>query len=150
MPEDAQAKPSLALTSPLRLALIGAFVPAFPLCIAHGAASGSPTPAVGIVPLFVSFASAAASLRFRGIVEADAERRDDEDAERRDDEDAEPQTGAANFREKLTHPIAVFLLDTVLAAALMVVLVFTWVFTGRSASLSMLAAYTTIPLLVGL
>jgi hypothetical protein len=54
----------------------------------------------------------------------------------------------------LTHRILVFVVDVILAAALMVVLVFTWIRTGRardkSPQLAMLAAYSTMPLLVNL
>jgi len=58
----------------------------------------------------------------------------------------------------LTHRILVFVVDVLLAAGLMVVLVFTWIRTGRrtggrwdrSAELAMLAAYATLPLLLNL
>lgn len=54
----------------------------------------------------------------------------------------------------LTHRILVFVVDVILAASLMVVLVFTWIRTGnggdRRPKLAMLAAYSTIPLLVNL
>jgi hypothetical protein len=54
----------------------------------------------------------------------------------------------------LTHRISVFVMDVVLAAGLMVVLVFTWIRTGRAGDrrpeLAMLAAYSTVPLLVNL
>jgi hypothetical protein len=43
-----------------------------------------------------------------------------------------------------------FAFDVVLAAACMIVLVFTWISNDQLASLSMLAAYATIPLLVNL
>jgi peptidoglycan/LPS O-acetylase OafA/YrhL len=39
---------------PLRLATVLSFVPAFPLCLAHGVASHTPVPAVGLVPLAFS------------------------------------------------------------------------------------------------
>ncbi|AEO56666.1 hypothetical protein MYCTH_2078193 [Thermothelomyces thermophilus ATCC 42464] len=52
----------------------------------------------------------------------------------------------------LTHRILVFVVDLVLAAALLAVLVFTWIRTGtagdRRPELAMLAAYSTMPLLV--
>ncbi|KAH6626710.1 hypothetical protein B0J18DRAFT_455887 [Chaetomium sp. MPI-SDFR-AT-0129] len=52
----------------------------------------------------------------------------------------------------LTHRILVFVVDVILAASLMIVLVFTWIRTGnggdRRPKLAMLAAYSTIPLLV--
>src|SRR3569833_895876 len=38
----------------LRLATVASFVPAFPLCLAHGITSGAVVPAVGLVPLAAS------------------------------------------------------------------------------------------------
>jgi hypothetical protein len=54
----------------------------------------------------------------------------------------------------LTHSVLVFAIDAILAAALMVVLVFTWIRNSTSRrggnKMVMLAAYATIPLLVNL
>ncbi|KAK4100211.1 hypothetical protein N658DRAFT_473874 [Parathielavia hyrcaniae] len=65
-----------------------------------------------------------------------------------DDDDA----GERDGESVLTHRIVVFVADVVSAAALMVVLVFTWIRTGREGDrrpqLAMLAAYSTVPLLV--
>src|SRR5688572_22233153 len=85
----------------LRMATAIAFVPAFPLCVAHGALSHQVVPAVGLIPLALS-ASAAIYL-------------------------GRPQSR----NEKLGHPAVIFGADTVLAAALMVTLTFTWVQDGR-------------------
>jgi hypothetical protein len=54
--------------------------------------------------------------------------------------------------DRKLHPAAVLAADSVLAAALMVVLVFTWIEAPRSrdAGLSMLASYATMPLIVSL
>ncbi|KAK0720260.1 hypothetical protein B0H67DRAFT_483792, partial [Lasiosphaeris hirsuta] len=54
------------------------------------------------------------------------------------------------FVRFLTHPIVVFFADSILAAALMVVLVFTWIRTQDTyrTDLAMLAGYATLPLLV--
>jgi hypothetical protein len=103
---------------PLRLTTILSFLPAFPLCLAHGIVSHAPVPAVGLVPLAVSAAVGIALLQ----------------------------------RRKPTHPAAICAADLVLAAGLMVVLVFTWITAPRShhGGLSMLASYATIPLLVNL
>ncbi|KAH6990703.1 hypothetical protein BGZ61DRAFT_528228 [Ilyonectria robusta] len=113
--------------SSLRIVTIATFLPAVPLCIAHGVLSNHPVPAVGLVPLAFS-ASGAVFLLRRG-------------ATAHDDDDK-------SLAAKLSHPVLVFACDVILAAALMVVLVFTWIAPGGSASLSMLAAYATIPLLV--
>jgi hypothetical protein len=53
---------------------------------------------------------------------------------------------------KLAHPAAIFSVDAVLAAGLMVTLAFTWISVGDSAkaSDSVLAAYATMPLLLNL
>ncbi|KAF5013608.1 hypothetical protein FDECE_413 [Fusarium decemcellulare] len=107
-----------------RLVAIASFLPAFPLCLAHGILSHNPVPAVGLVPLAFSASSAVFLLRRHA----------------NDDHDG--------LARKLSHPVLVFVLDVILAAAFMVVLVFTWIGKGRSASLSMLAAYATMPLLV--
>jgi hypothetical protein len=67
-----------------------------------------------------------------------------------DDDDGDGRDGES----VLTHRISVFVIDVVLAAGLMVVLVFTWIRTGRAGNrrpeLAMLAAYSTVPLLVNL
>ncbi|KAK3308355.1 uncharacterized protein B0T15DRAFT_524226 [Chaetomium strumarium] len=69
--------------------------------------------------------------------------------ERGDDVEDEDEGEPASV---LTHRILVFVVDVILAAALMVVLVFTWIRTERarnkSPQLAMLAAYGTVPLLV--
>ena len=105
----------------LRIASAAAFIPAFPLCLAHGVVSHGVVPAVGLVPL--AFSSAA------GVFLA---------------------TRSAHH-DKFKHPALIFASDVVLAAALMVVLVYTWLTAPqRSASFSMLAAYATIPLLFNL
>ncbi len=79
---------------PLRQTTVVSFIPAFPLCLAHGILSRSPVPAVGLVPLAVSAASGIALLSGAGT---------------------------------RSHPSAIFAGDLVLAAALIVVLVFTWI-----------------------
>ncbi|KAM5355533.1 hypothetical protein ACJ41O_002179 [Fusarium nematophilum] len=107
----------------LRIITIASFLPAFPLCLAHGILSHNPVPAVGLVPLALSAGGGTFLLRARN-----------------GDEDGRPH--------RLSHPVLVFVCDVILATALMVVLVFTWIGKGHSASLSMLAAYATIPLLV--
>ncbi|PNY26576.1 Uncharacterized protein TCAP_03496 [Tolypocladium capitatum] len=120
-----------------RLLLVGAFIPAFPLCLVHGILSHHPVPAVGLVPQAVSVAVAALLLRVRRA--GDAAVVDDEEGDERN-----------VVRERLTHPVTIFVVDAILAAALMVVLVFTWTTHTGNASLSMLAAYATIPLLTSL
>ncbi|KAH7156206.1 hypothetical protein EDB81DRAFT_756705 [Dactylonectria macrodidyma] len=125
---SSRVQPSSSHNS-LRIVTIATFFPAVPLCIAHGVLSNHPVPAVGLVPLAFS-ASGAIFLLRRGTTAHE------------DDDDG------TSLAAKLSHPVLVFACDVVLAAALMVVLVFTWIAPGGSASLSMLAAYATIPLLV--
>ncbi|KAI5462134.1 hypothetical protein BGZ63DRAFT_413573 [Mariannaea sp. PMI_226] len=116
----------------LRIISILTFIPAFPLCIAHGVLSNHPVPAVGLVPLAFSASGAIFLLRRRAVEHGSG-----------DDEEESSRLAA-----KLSHPVLVFTCDVILAAAMMVVLVFTWIAPGGSPSLSMLAAYATIPLLV--
>ncbi|GFP56723.1 hypothetical protein ACSS6W_004776 [Trichoderma asperelloides] len=126
-----------AAARPLRILAIASFVPSFALCIAHGVLSHKPVPAVGLVPQAFSVATSIALLRTARSHSQDADVESVGSA----------QHGAFSIRAFLTHPIVVFLHDIILAAALMIVLVFTWTHHGRSASLSMLAAYATLPIL---
>ncbi|KAK3326179.1 hypothetical protein B0H66DRAFT_600313 [Apodospora peruviana] len=137
----------------LRIITIATFLPAFPLCIAHGTLSHNPVPAVGLVPLAFS-ASVSIFLLSRHRSKG-----------KKVDDDGEEGAGASHLGEEhhelaeperrspeaaLAHPILVFFVDAILAAALMVVLVFTWIRTPvtNSPDLAMLAAYTTMPLFV--
>ncbi|KAK8104577.1 uncharacterized protein PG998_011610 [Apiospora kogelbergensis] len=161
--------------APLRVVTIATFLPAFALCIAHGVRSGRPVPAVGLVPLaFSSGSSVFLLVRQRrdiqrsrknkhrarqayhndndGVVEArpltqpQQETEDGEGHQQQQHHRQEDDDDAASTHPR--RPVLTFLADVVLAAALMVVLVFTWIQTGGSAELAMLAAYATIPLLV--
>lgn len=129
-----------AAARPLRILAVASFVPSFALCIAHGVLSHKPVPAVGLIPQAFSVATSIALLR--------AGRSNSQDADAESIGSA--QHGGFSIRALLTHPILVFLHDVILAAALMIVLVFTWTHHGRSASLSMLAAYATLPILTSL
>jgi hypothetical protein len=112
----------------LRLLTILSFIPAFPLCIAHGVIASSVVPAVGLVPLALS-----AILGFIIVNDVKID------------------------GKTIAHPAVVFVADSVLAAGLMVVLVFTWAKEGGhswlgagQAERAMLAAYATVPLLLNL
>ncbi|KAL7943271.1 hypothetical protein V8C42DRAFT_117418 [Trichoderma barbatum] len=125
-----------AAARPLRIVAVASFVPSFALCIAHGVLSHNPVPAVGLVPQAVSVVTSIALLRTGGHTpDADVESIES------------GSHSGISIRTTLTHPIVVFIHDIVLASALMIVLVFTWTHHGRSASLSMLAAYATLPIL---
>ncbi|KAL7939666.1 hypothetical protein V8C35DRAFT_287312 [Trichoderma chlorosporum] len=125
-----------AAARPLRITAVVSFIPSLALCIAHGVLSHNPVPAVGLVPQAASVITSIALLRAGGHrPEADVE-----------SIESGGRSGIS-IRAVLTHPIVVFLHDVVLASALMIVLVFTWTHHGRSASLSMLAAYATLPIL---
>ncbi|KAL6904739.1 hypothetical protein GGI43DRAFT_381142 [Trichoderma evansii] len=125
-----------AAARPLRIAAIVSFVPSFGLCIAHGVLSGMVVPAIGLVPQAFSVATSIALLRAtRSHKDADAE------------SVGSAQRGGSSIRAFLTHPIIVFLHDTILAASLMLVLVMTWIHPNHSVSLSMLSAYATLPIL---
>ena len=150
----------------LRIVAAVSFIPGFALCIAHGILSNNPVPAVGLVPLFFS-ASLSIFLLSRHAKRNNKQKQRSHDAETdveeaisegqriseggpeeedSHDEHGEPTTTA------LTHPILVFFIDVILAAALMVVLVFTWIrdSESRTPELAMLAAYATMPLLLNL
>ncbi|KAK7914192.1 hypothetical protein PG985_011895 [Apiospora marii] len=172
------ASPAEKAQAPLRIVAAATFLPAFALCIAHGARSGSPVPAVGLVPLaFSGGLSVFQLVRLRRYNKQDQKRkqsvvrrpsqqqllpRDNEAAEaaqetqtpeleqQRQQGDGERggEEGDDEATQQPRNPILTFFADTVLAAALMVVLVFTWIQKGDSAELAMLAAYATIPLLV--
>ncbi|KAG4221752.1 hypothetical protein PC116_g29772 [Phytophthora cactorum] len=160
----------------LRIVTVATFLPAFPLCLAHGVVSGSPAPAVGLVPLAFS-AGAGIFLNSRqsrnkkpspepspepeleqgdvgeSALEQEYERGPEtEDTQQSREGSSDAPASAPASKSTSTHPILVFAVDTILAAALMVVLVFTWIDSRRgstnSAQSAMLAAYATIPLLI--
>ncbi|KAF3057194.1 hypothetical protein GL218_06162 [Daldinia childiae] len=156
----------------LRIVTAATFLPAFPLCVAHGVVSSSPAPAVGLVPLAFSagagiFINSRQSRSKQTLSEPEPELEQGVTEESALEQEYErgPETDTQQSREasdapspvpvpKSTpiHPILVFAVDTILAAALMVVLVFTWIDSSggstNSAESAMLAAYATIPLLV--
>ena len=159
----------MADTRSLRITTAATFLPAFPLLLAHGVVSSSPAPAVGLVPLAVS-ASTSIFLLSRaarkqqsaepergGVQEGYAQEAQLEQEPGLEQEFAQqpqerPEAPAPTSNRN--HPILVFAVDTILAAALMVVLVFTWIDSSsgstNSAESAMLAAYGTIPLLINL
>lgn len=132
----------------LRLVAFASFLPAFPLLLAHGIISSSPVPATGLVPLAFSAGASLFIFLRRHKSGADAhheeEPRHHESQASSGDPSQEPSQGAARL-------FVVFVTDLILAAALLVVLVFSWLksarFNGQQATL---AAYGTIPLLVNL
>lgn len=163
----------------LRTATILSFIPAFPLCIAHGVLSHTVVPAAGLVPLLFSsgagiYLLADARRRDRrrargkqrraaigpdggedaGPSVAEGEGRDDEHGyEGRPGDDEEAGGEGDGGGSVLTHRIVVFVVDVVLAAGLMVVLVFTWIGARggwQRPEVTMLAAYATVPLLLNL
>ncbi|KAK8122884.1 nucleosomal binding protein, partial [Apiospora sp. TS-2023a] len=167
------ASPAEKAQAPLRIVTAATFLPAFALCIAHGARSGSPVPAVGLVPLaFSSGLSIFQLVRLRRYNKENRKKKqavvrrpsqelpqEYETAEAaqaaaqeqqllQGDEERGGEEGDDELMQEPSHPVLTFFADTVLAAAIMVVLVFTWIQKGDSAELAMLAAYATIPLLV--
>ncbi|KAL2268930.1 hypothetical protein VTJ83DRAFT_3776 [Remersonia thermophila] len=150
----------------LRTAAILSFIPALPLCITHGVLSNKVVPALGLVPLFfsavVSLLLLLAERRRTGSGKGKQPHRSEVDVEGGLEDDpgeggSEAEANGTKSGSVWTHRILVFIVDLALAAALMVVLVFTWIGVaaeGRGqrgpprADLAMLAAYCTIPLLV--
>ncbi|KAK3328061.1 hypothetical protein B0T19DRAFT_181916 [Cercophora scortea] len=133
----------------LRIATIATFLPAFPLCVAHGVLSQNPVPAVGLAPLAVS-AGVAIFLLSRSSKQKQRSADDSEVVTHTAAEAGDDAASAHTHAPSGVHPILVFVVDAILAAALMVVLVFTWIRTRYSgdAELAMLASYATIPLLI--
>ncbi|KAI1647075.1 uncharacterized protein F4817DRAFT_115714 [Daldinia loculata] len=159
----------------LRIVTAATFLPAFALCVAHGVISGSPAPAVGLVPLAFS-AGTGIFLNSRqskskqtpsepepepeleqGVTEESAleqeyERGPETEDTQQSREASDAPTPSPAPKSTSSHPILIFAVDTILAAALMVVLVFTWIDSSSSSTNSaesvMLAAYATIPLLI--
>ncbi|KAL2162916.1 hypothetical protein VTH06DRAFT_6752 [Thermothelomyces fergusii] len=178
---SAAATPPTRTTLPspvLRTAAVFAFLTALPLCITHGALSHDLVPALGLVPLSFSAAiSLFLLLRARrrgagkgkrraggqpgeveGLIGTAAEEEGSEGGEGREgavaaSEDGDGDEGAdrGDGESVLTHRMFVFVVDLALAGALMTVLVFTWIRTGkvgdRRPEMAMLAAYSTMPLL---
>ncbi|KAI1207036.1 uncharacterized protein F4807DRAFT_436749 [Annulohypoxylon truncatum] len=158
----------MADTRSLRITTAATFLPAFPLLLAHGVVSNSPAPAVGLVPLAVSASTSifllSRSARKQQSAELERGNVNEEGQVREPQLEQEPgleQEFAQQPQERpeapapapnRSHPILVFAVDTILAAALMVVLVFTWIDSSsgstNSAESAMLAAYGTIPLLI--
>lgn len=155
----------MADTRTLRIVTAATFLPAFPLCLAHGVVSSSPTPAVGLVPLAFS-AGAGVFLISRQSAKNkqpihEPEQGDGGEGQAQDQvpehgqgETQQPQRSSGTTTPTWSYPILVFAIDTILAAALMVVLVFTWIDSSSGGAnrteTVMLAAYATIPLLVNL
>lgn len=134
------------LGHPLRLLLVAAFVPAFPLCIAAGVAFDEVIPAVAIVPEAVSaLLSGLLLYAARQSTHATHHSAADGDASGDDDEETTFDLAAV-----LISPVFVFVFDTLLAAALMTMLVFTWGRRDYTSTEGILAAYATIPLIVSL
>ena len=170
------ASPPETAQAPLRVVAAATFLPAFALCIAHGARSGRPVPAVGLVPLALSSGLSIFQLvRLRRHRQQNQKKkqqqavarrpsqppRDDEAAgaaqeapapalEQQGDGERGGEEDDDEWAQRPRSPVLVFFADAALAAALLVVLVFTWTQKGDSAELAMLAAYATIPLLVNL
>ncbi|OAA81714.1 hypothetical protein LEL_01259 [Akanthomyces lecanii RCEF 1005] len=133
-----------------------AFIPALPMLLAHGFMSKNAVPVAGLVPQSLSTVAGIWLLRrqskSRALQDADGKQigaggsggimGSVEGAA----EDGIHEVDAIG--EKLTHPFLVFAFDIAIAAGIMVVLVYTWKSSSKSAALSMLAAYATIPLIL--
>lgn len=147
----------------LRIVSIATFLPAFPLCIAHGALSHSAVPAIGLLPLAVSSGLGVFLLsRYR-------EKKEEQQNNEGHNEEAQQEEGRSFSVEAQAatpppeeqeqdddtspwhSPVLIFFLDLIVAVALMIVLVSTWIRTSTgkdNGQLAMLSAYGTLPLLV--
>lgn len=136
------ASESCPVNGRLRIFVALLFIPAFPLCLVSGILSHHPVPALGLLPQFFSIVAAVIVVGLHRTPSGD-------------DGEAEDRQGSQqkySIRDIITHPLAVFWYDVLLAAGYMIVLVYTWITTSqrRSTGLSMLAAYATMPLLASL
>lgn len=138
--------------------LVANFIPGFVLCTVHGAITQSVVPAVGSVPLFFS-SGLGLYLFASGRLRSQTQKRP---LLGRPGDIGDAQIGPDSDEEELSSPVVhsfwIFLADAILAAALMIVLVFTWIQVpsggywcgAGGAGGAMLAAYGTVPLLVNL
>ncbi|ETS79494.1 hypothetical protein PFICI_09347 [Pestalotiopsis fici W106-1] len=128
----------------LRVVAAASFIPAFPLLLAEGIVSHHAVPAVGLVPLaFSSGTSLFIFLRMR--VHHKRRRHSHGSHSSSSSSESEDEEAACDTE----HPIIYFVIDLILAAALLVVLVFSWTKSDElSGKVAALAAYATIPLLI--
>lgn len=150
-----------------RILTFAAFIPALPMLLAHGFLSKHLFPAIGLIPQSLSLIAGIMLLRYKlksaavpslesleggqtDGVASDARQQPVDTANVGEDDDDDHYRDTSTVHGKMTHPFVVFFFDIILAASIMVVLVFTWKSSSASAGLSMLAAYATIPLLLSL
>ncbi|KAI1852682.1 hypothetical protein JX266_002223 [Neoarthrinium moseri] len=127
--------------SSLRIIAAASFLPAFPLLLAHGVVSHSPVPATGLVPLAFSAGTSLFLVLRQNTKHSGGSNHVDEETAQDEHTDSSPDADL--------HPFLVFGVDVVLSAALLIVLVFSWLqSTHFNEQLATLAAYATIPLLV--
>lgn len=133
-----------------------AFIPALPMLLAHAILSRNAVPAVGLIPQFLSTGAGIMLLRRKpkaGGDDADGEETGHASGGIMGGVEGAVEEGIQevdSFGDKLTHPFVVFAFDIAIATGIMVVLVYTWKSSSKSAALSMLAAYATIPLMMSL
>lgn len=128
-----------------------AFIPALPMLLAHGFMSKNAVPVAGLIPQSLSTVAGIWLLRRQSKSRA-AQDADGGGGIMGSVENA-VEDGIHELDtvgEKLTHPFLVFAFDIAIATGIMVVLVYTWKSSSKSAALSMLAAYATIPLILSL
>lgn len=135
-----------------------AFIPALPMLLAHGFMSKSAVPVAGLIPQSLSTVAGIWLLRRKSKAKTDGA----DDGEEGNGGHSGGIMGTVegaledgmeevdSFGDKLTHPFLVFAFDIAIATGIMIVLVYTWRSSSKSAALSMLAAYATIPLMMSL
>ena len=153
-----------------RILTFAAFLPALPMLLAHGFLSKHLFPAIGLIPQSLSLLAGIMLLRYKlksatSSIESSLEAGQTDGVatdpttsatgnaaplQDQDEEDDHHHHDTSTVHGKMTHPFVVFFFDIILAASIMVVLVFTWKSSSTSAGLSMLAAYATIPLMLSL
>jgi hypothetical protein len=154
-----ECEPIMASTTvrSLRVLSVISFIPGFALLIPAGTESGRILPAIGLLPLF--FSSAFNAFLVSAGSYRDAEARSSPiriHAGGDDGGESQLRPGSeerdSSFEEK--HPIVVFLIDTIFAGSLVLVLVFSFIGMGwwrwMSPGVVILGTYATLPLLANL
>ncbi|KAK3372578.1 hypothetical protein B0H63DRAFT_301425 [Podospora didyma] len=157
----------------LRIIAASALLPAIPLCIISSIVTHRRVPAVGLVPLSVSAAWSAvlAYNLHRSSRKPTKGRHHHHHGGPHHDADNDPETASIpssagpdeSPKHPAIHPLIGFLFDIILAVSFFIVLFFTWITIGDcehefmygnhcryqfGARASMVATYTTIPLLL--
>lgn len=160
--QNTSCRPSTDIMSPywsflgksggiFRLITFFSFIPALPMCLAHGFFSKRSILGFSLMPMLFSSISGIFFHRHEKKKEAQARHASAEDQDSSDENLVQEGTHEVDtMRGKLTHPFFMFAFDIAMCIILLVVLYYTWKWTSSSSTLGMLAAYATIPIIISL